>query len=71
MSLKTKDIVFAGLVAAITAIAEKVINNYSKNKTVNTVATVGGSFLAVEYLRSNNLVPLVGDIDINRKKKNE
>ena len=71
--MKTKDIVSAGLVTAKTIGAERVLNKYSKNKLVNNAVAIGGSFLALEYLRSNGMVPVVGDIDINRKslKKNE
>lgn len=71
--MKTKDIVSAGLVAAMSIGTEKVLNKYSKNKLANTIAAVGGSFLTLEYLRANNMVPVVGDININRKssKKSE
>ena len=73
MVMKTKDIVSAALVTAMTSGAERVLNKYSKNKLANSAAAIGGSFLALEYLRSNGMVPVVGDIDINRKssKKNE
>lgn len=74
MVMKTKDIVSAALVTAMTIGVERVLNKYSKNnKLVNQAAAIGESFLALEYLRSNGMVPVVGDIDINRKspKKNE
>ena len=66
---KTNDVVSAGLVAAMTVGGEKVLGKYSKNKLANTVVSVAGSFLALEYLRAKNMVPVIGDIDINRKKK--
>ena len=72
-TIKTKDVVSAGLVAAMTIGSEKLLSKYSKNKMANTVASVAGSFLALEYLRDKNMVPVVGGIDINRKssKKSE
>ena len=70
--MKTKDIVSAALVTAMTIGAERVMNKYSKNKLANQVAAIGGFFLALECLRSNGMVPVVGNIDINKnKKKNE
>ena len=71
--MKTKDIVSAALVTAMTIGAERILSKSSKNKLANQAAAIGGSFLALEYLRSNGRVPVVGDIDINRKssKKNE
>ena len=53
MVMKTKDIVSAGLVTVMTIGAERVLNKYSKNKLANSAAAIGGSFLALEYLRSN------------------
>lgn len=69
--MSTKYIVSAALVAAMAIGTERVINKYSKSKLANNVAAIGGSFLTLEYLRSNGMVPVVGDIDINRKKKTE
>lgn len=68
-TVKTNDIVSAGLVAAMTIGSEKLLGKYSKNKLANTIISVAGSFLALEYLRAKNMVPVIGDIDINRKKK--
>ena len=67
--VKTKDVVSAALVTAMTIGAERVMNKYSKNKIANQAVAIGGSFLALEYLRSNGMVPVVGDIDINKNKK--
>ena len=71
MTVKTKDIVSAGLVATLAIVVGKGLKKYSKNEPANSAVAIVGSFLVVEYLRSNNMVPVVGDIDINRKKKNE
>ena len=67
--MKTKKIFSAALVTAMTIGAERVLNKYSKNKLVNQIAAVGGSFLALEYMRVNKMVAVIGDIDINRNKK--
>ena len=67
--VKTKDVVSAALVTAMTIGAERVMNKYPKNKIANQAVAIGGSFLALEYLRSNGMVPVVGDIDINKNKK--
>ena len=70
--MKTKEIFSAALVTAMTIGAERILNKYSKDKLLNQAAAIGGSFLALEYLRVNNMIPVIGDIDINRnKKKNE
>lgn len=67
MVVKTNEIVSAGLVAAMAIGSKKLLDKYSKNKNVNSAVAISGSFLALEYLRANKMVPVVGDIDINRK----
>ena len=66
--MNTKEVISAVLVTAMTIVAVKMLDKYSKYKRLNQAAAIGGSFLALEYLRSENKVPVIGDIDINRKR---
>ena len=65
--MNMKEVVSAILVTAMTIGTERVLSKYSKYKRLNQAAAIVGSFLALEYLRSKNKVPVIGDIDINRK----
>ena len=67
--MKTNEYVSAALVATLSFGVEKALSKYSKNKTWNTLGAVFGSTVAVEYLRRNNVVPVVGGINLNRTKK--
>ena len=64
--MKTNEYVAAALVAFLSYGVEKAISKYSKNKTWNTLGAVFGSTAAVEYLRSNKMMPIVGDVNLNR-----
>ena len=66
--MNTKEVISAVLVTAMTIGIVRMLDNYSKYKRLNQAAAIGGSFLALEYLRSENKVPVIGDIDINRKR---
>lgn len=65
--MKTNEYVSAALVAALSF--GVVLSKYSKNKMWNSLGAVAGSALTVEYLRRNNMMPIVGDINLNRTKK--
>ena len=65
--MNTNEVVSAVLVTGMTIGAERILNKYSKYKRLNQARAIGGSFLALEYLRSKKKVPVIGDIDINRK----
>ena len=67
--MKANEYVSAALVTALAFGVEKALSKYSKNKTWNTLGAVFGSTVAVEYLRRNNMVPVVGNINLNRTKK--
>ena len=67
--MKSKEYVSALLVAALSFRAEKILSNYSKNKMWNSLGAVVGSAVTVEYLRQNNMMPVLGDINLNRTKK--
>ena len=64
--MNTNEYLSAALVAFLSYGVEKVISKYSKNNTWNTLGAVFGSTAAVEYLRSNKMMPVVGNINLNR-----
>ena len=65
--MRTKKVISAVLVTAMSIATARMLDKYSKYKRLNQAAAIGGSFLALEYMRSENKVPVNGDIDINRK----
>ena len=67
--MKTNEYVSAALVATLSFGVEKALSKFSKNKTCNALGAVFWSTVAVEYLRRNNMVPVVGGVNSNRTKK--
>ena len=69
--MKSNEYVSAALVAVLSMGAEKVLSKYNKNKMVNSIVAVWWSAITVVYLRRNNMIPVMGDINLNRSKKSE
>lgn len=67
--MKSNEYVSAVLVATLSLGVEKVLSNYSKNKMWNSLGAVFGSAVTVEYLRQNKMLPVSGDVNLNKASK--
>ena len=66
--MNKKEVIPAALMTAMTIGTVRMLDKVSKHKRLNQAAAIGGSFLALGYLRSEYMVAVVGEIDINRKR---
>ena len=65
--LLTKEVISSVLVAAMAIGTVKMLDKVSKYKRLNQAVDIGGSCLALNYLRCKNKIPVVGDLNINHK----
>ena len=66
--MNKKEVISAALMTAMVIGTVRMLDKVSKYKRLNQAAAIGGSYLTLRYLRSKNMMPVIGDIDINHKR---
>lgn len=66
--MNNKEVISSVLVTAMAIGTVKMLDKVSKYKRLNQAAGIGGSYFLLNYLRSNNKIPVVGGINLNNKR---
>lgn len=66
--MNKKDVISSALFATLAFGTIKALDRVSKYKHVNQAVGISGSYLLLNHLKTNNMIPVVGGVDLNKKR---